>query len=149
MFRPPNLNAAQPSGFVLNQSLEQPKLLIVFELAIAQHREDKSMDNIAGFKATLEANLTELEARLNRIERDLDEPLDPDSSERAVQMEDDDSLEGQARLVTREISSTKRALDRIEAGDFGVCVQCGEDISEGRMNARPEAALCIKCAKKG
>lgn len=107
------------------------------------------MENTAPIKAKLEAQLNELESRLKRIERDLDEPHDPDSGERAVQMEDDDSLEGQARLVTREIASTKRALDRIEAGEFGSCVQCGEDISEGRLAARPEAALCIACAKRG
>ncbi|WAT17538.1 TraR/DksA family transcriptional regulator [Aurantiacibacter sp. MUD11] len=100
-------------------------------------------------KAILEANLAELEGRLQRIERDLDEPHDPDASERAVQMEDDDSLEGQARLVAREIASTKRALDRIEKGDYGYCVECGEQISDGRLDARPEAALCINCAKKG
>ncbi len=100
-------------------------------------------------KARLEAQLQEYEERLKRIERDLDEPHDPDSSERAVQMEDDDSLEGQARLVTREIASTRRALDRIANGEYGFCVQCGEDISEGRLEARPEAALCIDCAKKG
>ncbi|WP_340588768.1 TraR/DksA family transcriptional regulator [Erythrobacter alti] len=106
------------------------------------------MDDTAPYKATLEKSLTELEARLKRIERDLDEPHDPDSSERAVQMEDDDSLEGQALLVTREIASTKRALDRIAAGEYGYCVQCGGEISDGRLDARPEAALCIDCAKK-
>ncbi len=100
-------------------------------------------------KARLEAQLTELESRLQRIERDLDEPHDPDASERAVQMEDDDSLEAQGRLVTREIASTNRALERIAKGEYGYCVECGEEISEGRLEARPEAALCINCAKKG
>lgn len=100
-------------------------------------------------KARLEEQLAELENRLKRIESDLDEPHDPDSSERAVQMEDDDSLEAQGRLVTREIASTRRALDRIESGEYGYCVECGEEISEGRLQARPEAALCINCAKKG
>ena len=100
-------------------------------------------------KARLEAQLSELESRLQRIERDLDEPHDPDASERAVQMEDDESLEAQGRLVTREIASTSRALERIEKGEYGYCVECGEEISEGRLEARPEAALCINCAKKG
>ncbi|WP_338242870.1 TraR/DksA family transcriptional regulator [Aurantiacibacter hainanensis] len=103
----------------------------------------------ASAKTRLEKQLSELESRLQRIERDLDEPHDPDSSERAVQMEDDDSLEAQARLVTREIASTRRALDRIESGEYGYCVECGEEISEGRLEARPEAALCINCARKG
>ena len=101
------------------------------------------------YKARLEEQLSELESRLERIESDLDEPHDPDSSERAVQMEDDESLEAQARLVTREITSTKRALDRIEKGEYGYCVECGEEISDGRLEARPESALCINCAKKG
>ncbi|WP_120077597.1 TraR/DksA family transcriptional regulator [Aurantiacibacter odishensis] len=101
------------------------------------------------YKARLEEQLRELESRLERIERDLDEPHDPDSSERAVQMEDDESLEAQGRLVTREITSTKRALDRIEKGEYGYCVECGEEISDGRLEARPESALCINCAKKG
>lgn len=107
------------------------------------------MTDIATAKTTLEASLTELEGRLQRIQRDLDEPHDPDSSERAVQMEDDDSLEAQARLITREIASTKRALERIETGEYGYCVQCGEEIRDGRLDARPEAALCINCASKG
>jgi DnaK suppressor protein len=104
------------------------------------------MPDTAEAKARLEAQLAELEERLERIERDLAEPPDPDSSERAVQMEDDASLEGQAALVSNEIASVRRALERIDDGSYGECVNCGEDISEGRLQARPEAALCIKCA---
>ncbi len=107
------------------------------------------MADTAKAKATLETMLGELEERIAHIQRDLDEPHDPDSSERAVQMEDDESLEAQAALVTREIASTKRALDRIEAGEYGYCTQCGAEISPGRLEARPEAALCIDCASKG
>ncbi len=107
------------------------------------------MTDTATAKTRLEAQLAELKERLSHIERDLDEPHDPDSSERAVQMEDDESLEAQAALVTREIASTDRALERLAKGEYGYCVECGEEISEGRLEARPEAALCINCAKKG
>lgn len=99
-------------------------------------------------KQRLVAQLAELEQRLASIEGDLAEPADPDSSERAVQMEDDASLEGQAALVLAEIASTNRALDRIANGTYGECVQCGGAISAGRLEARPEAALCIDCAGK-
>lgn len=102
----------------------------------------------APFKARLEAQLAELEQRLENIEADLDEPHDPNSSERAVQMEDDDALEGQARVISRAIGSTRRALDRIAAGTYGVCVECGARIALGRLEARPEAALCILCASE-
>jgi RNA polymerase-binding protein DksA len=99
-------------------------------------------------KARLEAQLAELEEREAHLARDLAEPLNADSSEQAVEMEDDQSLEAQARLVTREIASVKRALARIEDGEYGVCVRCGGDINPRRLDVRPEAALCIHCASK-
>ncbi|MGP1283360.1 MAG: TraR/DksA family transcriptional regulator [Parasphingopyxis sp.] len=99
-------------------------------------------------KARLEAQLAELEQREAHLARDLAEPLNADSSEQAVEMEDDQSLEAQARLVTREIASVKRALARIEDGEYGVCVRCGGDINPRRLDVRPEAALCIHCASK-
>ena len=97
-------------------------------------------------KPRLESQLAELEAREAHIARDLAEPLNADSSEQAVEMEDDQSLEAQALLVTREIASVKRALARIEDGEYGICVRCGGDIAPARLDARPEAALCIGCA---
>ena len=97
-------------------------------------------------KARLEAEIAELEDRLSRLDRDLSEPPDPDSSERAVQMEDDDALEGQAALVAQEIASVRRALERIEDGSYGTCANCGDEISDKRLEVRPEAALCIDCA---
>jgi DnaK suppressor protein len=63
-------------------------------------------------------------------------------------MEDDLSLEGQAALIAREIASVKRALTRIENDTYGECVRCGAEIAAKRLEARPEAALCIDCARK-
>jgi len=105
------------------------------------------MPDVAAAKASLILQLAELTARQERIAEDLSEPLNADSSEQAVEMEDDASLEGQAALVAREIASVKRALARIEEGTYGECVRCGEDIAPPRLAARPEAALCIDCAR--
>jgi RNA polymerase-binding transcription factor DksA len=106
------------------------------------------MPNIAAAKARLDKMLAELEGRQQRIGEDLEEPLDPDSSERAVEMEDDASLEGQAALIEQEIASVKRALGRIDDRTYGECVRCGESIAPARLEARPEAALCINCARE-
>jgi DnaK suppressor protein len=106
------------------------------------------MPDTTAAKARLEAQLAELEGRLSRLDRDLSEPPDPDSSERAVQTEDDEALEGQAQVAASEIASVRRALERIEDGSYGQCVKCGEEIAEGRLEARPEAALCITCASE-
>ena len=40
------------------------------------------------------------------------------------------------------------ALRRIAAGDFGVCLTCGEEINIGRLDVDPSYTQCIKCADK-
>ncbi len=107
------------------------------------------MVDLIAVKARLEAQLEELKERQARIEGDLAEPLNADSSEQAVEVEDDAALEGQALLIEREIASIGRALDRIAKGTYGECVRCGSDIAPARLAARPEAALCIDCASAG
>jgi RNA polymerase-binding protein DksA len=41
-----------------------------------------------------------------------------------------------------------QALDRIGSGTYGRCEECGEFISEERLNAVPHARLCIDCKMK-
>ena len=105
------------------------------------------MPDPAATRTRLQSMLAELEGREARIAGDLAVPPNPDSTEQAVEMEDDISLEGQAALVAREIASVKRALGRLEDGTYGEGVRCGGDIASARLEARPEAALCIDCAR--
>lgn len=37
------------------------------------------------------------------------------------------------------------ALESLESGGYGVCIDCGVDISPGRLRAKPYARLCIDC----
>jgi len=53
---------------------------------------------------------------------------------------------GQAR-AEQELSKITTALERIDDGSFGECLECGEEIAEGRLSADPTATLCIKCAE--
>jgi len=55
------------------------------------------------------------------------------------------------RLRDRErklIKKITQALQRIEDGEFGVCVECGDDIGIARLKARPMTTLCINCKSK-
>lgn len=106
------------------------------------------MTDLATVQTSLEARLAELKARQQRIAIDLDEPLNAGSSEQAVEVQDDTSLEQQAALVAQEIGSINRALARIENGTYGSCVLCEDEIAPARLQARPEASLCIDCARK-
>jgi DnaK suppressor protein len=94
----------------------------------------------------LKAKLDELLARAREIEDDLRHPLDADSSEQAVDLADDEALAGVDEVLRHEIADIRQALLRIERDEYGVCVTCGDDISEGRLEALPTATQCIKCA---
>ena len=52
------------------------------------------------------------------------------------------------RLRGREkafLDKINKALGKIDDGSFGVCEECGEEISIKRLEARPETTLCIRC----
>ena len=55
------------------------------------------------------------------------------------------------RLRDRErrlIKKIQSAMKRLEDGSYGICDECGEDISIPRLKARPVTKLCIKCKSK-
>jgi DnaK suppressor protein len=55
-------------------------------------------------------------------------------------------LSAQARAAAAEID---RALAKIESGTYGFCEQCGQQIPDARLQALPQAALCVACKSGG
>jgi DnaK suppressor protein len=55
-------------------------------------------------------------------------------------------LSAQARAAAAEID---RALGKIDAGTYGFCEQCGEPIPDARLQALPQASLCVACKSGG
>ena len=106
------------------------------------------MTDLKSVKSGLETRLAELESRVEHIQADLSEPLSADFEEQATEREDDDALAGQEALLGREIVAVKAALARVDDGSYGECTRCGEDVSGKRLEAFPEAALCINCARE-
>lgn len=94
----------------------------------------------------LEVRLAELGERLGVIEAELDSHNDPDWEELAVQREGDEVLEATGRAGMVEIPLIKSALKRVADGSYGVCVRCGEDIAEARLDALPWTPFCRNCA---
>lgn len=64
-----------------------------------------------------------------------------------------DALQGQAMAQASErqrradIQKISAALHRLDSGEYGDCVECGEEIAEKRLEADPAAAFCIRCAR--
>ena len=57
----------------------------------------------------------------------------------------DATLEGNEERVIQAIDA---ALDRIEAGIYGICSNCGEPIGAERLEAVPWTTQCIDCKRK-
>ena len=61
---------------------------------------------------------------------------------------DNSRHEMELRLMTEEgnvLELIESAIQRLVDGKYGICQDCGERISEARLEARPYAVYCIKC----
>ena len=95
---------------------------------------------------TLKEKLADLEHRLAGVKKDITKTLPSDFAEQATERENDDVLEEIARETQVSIQQLKAALQHLEDDNYGICAKCGEEISEGRLDAIPETTLCVNCA---
>ena len=102
--------------------------------------------NITNVEAALRERLAQLEARLAHVTKDMSSSHSADSGEQAVERENDEVLEGIGHEAQASIEHIRAALARIEAGTYGVCASCGEAINPARLEAVPEAVVCVSCA---
>lgn len=64
-----------------------------------------------------------------------------------------DALQGQA--MNKAIAERRRnrlarieaALARLDDGEFGYCLKCGDEIAEQRLLLDPAVAVCVNCSK--
>ena len=104
-------------------------------------------DQINWFKELLNSRRAEL---LGEAERTVIGMVDgkenfPEPADRAALESDRNAT---LRIRDRErklINKIDEALERIEAGGFGVCEECGDEIGVERLRARPVTTLCIQC----
>ena len=74
-----------------------------------------------------------------------------DNSRLANEVDDIQANENRAiSFATREklmerVHRLSAALDRLNAGEHGVCVECAEQISPARLQAVPEVQTCVRC----
>jgi DnaK suppressor protein len=73
----------------------------------------------------------------------VDDEHDPEGATIAFEREQLAGLRAQAREQLRELDA---ALERVRAGNYGRCEQCGQPIGQARLTALPAARLCVTCA---
>lgn len=98
------------------------------------------------YKAILEAKRSQLAGSVNREEIEIERHAD--ELDRIVQLSQREVstllLDQNARLL----ASVRAALRRIETGEFGVCINCEEEIPAKRLAAIPWAERCIPCQER-
>nr|MBF0223087.1 RNA polymerase-binding protein DksA [Desulfobulbaceae bacterium] len=109
-----------------------------------------NQEKLTYFRKKLEADA---ESLLSEADKTLSEMTDqnenyPDPTDRAS-AESDRNFE--LRLRDRErklLVKIKSAISRIDDESYGICEDCGDDISAERLEARPVTTLCIACKTK-
>lgn len=104
-------------------------------------------DRLEFFRNLLHERLRSL---INEAEQGVEELVEekenlPDSIDLASSESDRDFT---LRMRDRErklLYKIREAIQRIDEGNYGECEVCGEDISEGRLRARPVTTHCIDC----
>ena len=88
----------------------------------------------------------ELSKRLKQLSADRSKSHSSDSSEQAVERENDEVIDQLENDTREELIHVQQAIHRIEAGNYGICTKCEEEISAARLQAIPYSTLCINCA---
>ncbi|RKY60279.1 MAG: RNA polymerase-binding protein DksA [Candidatus Latescibacterota bacterium] len=88
---------------------------------------------------------------LSNVQEDLEE-----TSEETLIEEIDKAFSSEGRELlssfidrhTEGLEAVNQALERIKEGTYGICVRCGKEISEERLEAIPTASLCLSCQQE-
>jgi len=64
--------------------------------------------------------------------------------------EADQAIELEKRLALKRrlidsLAAIERALQKYESGTYGICDSCGQSIGHARLEALPQANLCLRC----
>jgi len=94
----------------------------------------------------------ELQKRVKTITDDVRHvsgPLSSDFAEQAVERENEEVMDALGEAGRVELRQISRALARIEQGDYGICIGCGEQIPLSRLEVLPFSDQCVLCAEEG
>ncbi len=97
-------------------------------------------------KAQLEARRDDLLGRLGGIKAELTSRSETDWEDIAKEREDDEVLQGMGDEAQVEVRAIAAALGRVASGDYGLCLRCGNHISEARLDVLPYTPFCKECA---
>lgn len=103
------------------------------------------------FKRKLESQREEAFRLLHRVgdeSRSIDSDVPRDSGDQSISTISKEFLFQQGSQRRGMVRRVEAALIRIKEGTFGVCAECGDDISIRRLQALPWTDSCIQCQEQ-
>ncbi len=98
-------------------------------------------------RTTLEEERESLRAQLAELgygAKGLDyDPNFADSSQVTAERGENEAL---VNKLVETLHDVEHALEKFDKDGYGLCESCGQPIAPARLEARPEARLCIECA---
>ncbi len=91
-------------------------------------------------RGSLRAQLAELGHGAKGLDYD---PNFADSSQVTAERGENETL---VNKLLETLLEVEHALAKFDDGSYGVCENCGKEIAGARLEAKPEARLCIDCA---
>jgi len=107
--------------------------------------------NIEHFKKRLQDKQRELESSLATLEsegRDFGEAEVRDSTDDATTSQATSESFDEGTILSQTLEQVRNALDRIQNGTFGKCVDCGRPIEPARLEAIPWTPYCLAHQEK-
>jgi DnaK suppressor protein len=74
--------------------------------------------------------------------------LDQHPADSGTNLADADREEAGLEVLRAQQERVRAALARVDAGTYGQCVDCGQDLPDERLDARPEAERCVDCQQR-
>jgi DnaK suppressor protein len=71
-----------------------------------------------------------------------------DLADAGISLAESDRSEAVIEAAKKRRGLVSEALRRLDDGTYGICVDCGGAVPEGRLEAKPEAARCLTCQTK-
>lgn len=104
-----------------------------------RHFKKVLINRMSGLMGTAEGTVTEMSEGDGTFPDPLDRALS--ESSRTIELRTRD----RERKLIQKI---QKAIERTEDGSYGICEVCGEEITEDRLEVRPETTLCISCKEE-
>jgi DnaK suppressor protein len=97
----------------------------------------------------LEVMLDELDRSIAILQGERAVPDGPqDSADAGTSLSEADRAEALLSSARAQRDQALAALARIDEGRYGQCLDCGQQIPEERLDARPDAERCVSCQAK-